>query len=102
MDSGLYGEIVLNILVTGAAGFIGSHVVDQLLLENHHVTGLDNFDPFYDESLKRHNLESAQKKNNFKLIQALFKIVHSLSKSCYMTKNKAMRLKPLKNDQSQN
>lgn len=69
MDSGLYGEIVLNILVTGAAGFIGSHVVDQLLLENHHVTGLDNFDPFYDESLKRHNLESAQKKNNFKLIQ---------------------------------
>jgi UDP-glucuronate 4-epimerase len=59
----------LKILVTGAAGFIGSHVVDQLLTQNHQVTGLDNFDPFYPASNKRANLIEAQKSPHFQLIE---------------------------------
>ncbi|MFM7128752.1 MAG: GDP-mannose 4,6-dehydratase [bacterium] len=71
----------MNILVTGAAGFIGSHVVDQLLLENHQVTGLDNFDPFYAETLKRDNLASALKNKGFKLVEGdirSFSLISSL------------------------
>jgi UDP-glucuronate 4-epimerase len=44
------------ILVTGAAGFIGSHVVAALLGRGQRVVGLDNFDPFYDGRTKERNL----------------------------------------------
>ena len=42
--------------ITGVAGFIGSHVAEALLLRGDRVHGLDNFDPFYDRSLKEQNL----------------------------------------------
>ena len=60
-----------NILVTGGAGFIGSSLVD-LLLEDPliKITSLDNFDSFYDSSIKRRNIENQLKKTNFKLIEA--------------------------------
>ncbi|WP_400190902.1 GDP-mannose 4,6-dehydratase [Hymenobacter sp. B81] len=45
-----------TVLVTGCAGFIGSHLCERLLAENFRVIGLDNFDPFYDRSIKQHNL----------------------------------------------
>ena len=46
----------VRILVTGAAGFIGSHLCQRLAVRGDDVTGLDNFDPFYARSLKEHNL----------------------------------------------
>lgn len=47
----------LNVVVTGGAGFIGSHLIDRLLKEGHYVTNIDNFDSFYDENIKRENIK---------------------------------------------
>ena len=41
-----------HVLVTGAAGFIGMHAARALLAEGARVTGVDNFDPYYDVALK--------------------------------------------------
>ncbi|GAB2829518.1 Rossmann-fold NAD(P)-binding domain-containing protein [Ferruginibacter profundus] len=49
---------MLTILVTGCAGFIGSHVCEKLLQQGYRVIGIDNFDPFYDKAVKVKNLES--------------------------------------------
>ena len=46
----------MKILLTGCAGFIGSHTLDRLLADGHDVIGVDNFDPFYDRALKTANL----------------------------------------------
>ncbi|MBX7148046.1 GDP-mannose 4,6-dehydratase [bacterium] len=51
----------MNILITGAAGFIGSHLSEALLKAKHRVLGIDNFNTFYDPALKRQNLADIQK-----------------------------------------
>ena len=50
----------MNFLVTGGAGFIGSHVCERLLRDGHHVWAFDDLNDFYDPQLKRRNLRDIQ------------------------------------------
>ncbi len=61
---------IRNILITGAAGFIGSHLCERLLEEGYNIYGLDNFDPYYEPSLKRRNLSGVLHHPSFTLIEA--------------------------------
>lgn len=49
------------VLVTGSAGFIGSHLVEAFARAGCNIVGVDNFDPYYDESRKRANVQAATK-----------------------------------------
>jgi UDP-glucuronate 4-epimerase len=51
----------MRILVTGGAGFIGSHLVEKLLAEGHEAAILDDFNDFYDPRIKRSNIAGLQK-----------------------------------------
>lgn len=57
-------------LVTGGAGFIGSHLVDRLLSEGWRVTVVDNFDSFYDPGIKRKNIAPHLECSNYTLVEA--------------------------------
>lgn len=60
-----------TVLVTGAAGFIGSHTVDRLLARGEQVIGVDNFDPlFYERPIKERNLRWAMSQPNFTFVTA--------------------------------
>lgn len=54
-------------LVTGGAGFIGSHLVDSLLEDGWRVTALDNFDPSYDPAIKERNVRGHLEHPNYRL-----------------------------------
>ena len=56
----------MTVLVTGAAGFIGSHLTERLLADGQAVVGLDLFDDFYDPAIKEQNLARAREHAGFR------------------------------------
>ena len=58
-----------HILITGGAGFIGSTLADRALSDGYKVTAIDNFDPFYDKSIKQKNIVQALGNPNYSFIE---------------------------------
>lgn len=58
-----------KVMVTGCAGFIGSHLCEKLLSLNYQVVGVDNFDPFYDIKLKKRNLQNFIDHSEFEFVE---------------------------------
>jgi UDP-glucuronate 4-epimerase len=58
-----------RILVTGAAGFIGSHLTERLLADGLRVVGFDSFDTFYDPEIKRRNVADFVEHEHFRLVE---------------------------------
>lgn len=58
-----------KVLVTGGAGFIGSHLVKKLIERKDFVVALDNFDPYYDPEIKVRNIRQVLQKKNFILVK---------------------------------
>jgi UDP-glucuronate 4-epimerase len=65
----LSGKEALKILVTGAAGFIGSHLTKRLLASGHDVVGFDNLNDYYDVNLKLNRLKLIEATPGFRFIR---------------------------------
>jgi UDP-glucose 4-epimerase len=59
----------MRTLVTGGAGFIGSHICERLLKAGNEVLCLDNFDPYYDPAVKHRNIAPFLADTNFTLVE---------------------------------
>lgn len=78
----------MNILLTGCAGFIGSHTLEKLVKDGHKVIGIDNFDPFYSRAIKNQNL-SGLSSENFELIEADLADLETYQKIEFMSGEKS-------------
>jgi UDP-glucose 4-epimerase len=58
-----------SVMVTGAAGFIGSHLCERLLDEGHAVTGVDSFTDYYSPARKRRNLDALRGRAGFRFVE---------------------------------
>jgi UDP-glucuronate 4-epimerase len=59
----------MRITVTGAAGFIGSHLCEALLAAGHQARGIDGFTPFYARELKERNVAALRRRHGFELVE---------------------------------
>ena len=59
----------MKAVVTGAAGFIGSHLSESLLADGHEVVGIDAFLPYYPREIKERNLERARAHRSFRFVE---------------------------------
>ncbi len=71
-----------HILLTGGAGFIGSHLASALLDLGNKVTVIDNFDPFYSKEIKLKNLQSCEQNPNFKFQEVDIRDMEKLQTCC--------------------
>jgi UDP-glucuronate 4-epimerase len=71
----------MRILVTGAAGFIGSHLCERLCARGDQVVGLDSFDPFYPRAVKESNLAALRGDARFLLVEGDVRDVAALKKA---------------------
>ena len=62
--------LMKNILVTGAAGFIGFHLANKLLKNGENVIGIDNLNSYYDVDLKQARLSQLEKYDNFRFVRS--------------------------------
>lgn len=69
-----------RILITGVAGFIGSHMAEKLIKEGHEVVGIDCFDPFYPKAIKERNLLEIQKTGPIDFYELDFSISGEMDK----------------------
>jgi UDP-glucuronate 4-epimerase len=66
----VFGVRRVNVFLTGGAGFVGSHLAERLLEQEHHVMLVDNFDPFYARELKEANLLSIRHHPCLQVVEA--------------------------------
>jgi UDP-glucuronate 4-epimerase len=59
----------MRILLTGGAGFIGSHLAERMLASGYEVWALDNFDPYYHPKIKRENIKRALSSKRYRLLE---------------------------------
>ena len=57
----------MKVLITGCAGFIGSHLTDRLLAEGYEVVGIDNFNDYYSPAIKEKNISGSTGHKTFRL-----------------------------------
>jgi UDP-glucuronate 4-epimerase len=76
----------VRILITGVAGFIGSHLAENLLSIGHTVVGIDNFDPFYPKKFKVRNLDQLTTSPQFSFFEEDIRSRSSLNNSFERTK----------------
>lgn len=72
--------MAVSFLITGGAGFIGSHIADALLSQGNYVVCMDNFDDYYNSEIKRNNIEHNLGRENYVLIDGDIRDVNLLRK----------------------